>query len=48
MRTCLPVRVETLWWLRLRRLVWLPLVLDDFFKTQIGLIAGRVDIQLSL
>jgi hypothetical protein len=31
MRTCLPVRVETLWWLRLRRLVRLPLVLDDLF-----------------
>ena len=33
MRTCLPVRVETLWWLRvrgLRRLVRLPLVLDDY------------------
>jgi hypothetical protein len=29
MRTWLPVRVETLWWLRLRRLVRLPLVLDD-------------------
>jgi hypothetical protein len=29
MRTWLPVRVETLWWLRgLRRLVRLPLVLD--------------------
>ena len=34
MRTWLPVRVETLWWLRvrgLRRLVRLPLVLDDLF-----------------
>ena len=31
MRTWLPVWVETLWWLRvgLRRLVRLPLVLDD-------------------
>ena len=34
MRTWLPVRVETLWWLRvrgLRRLVRLPLVLDDLY-----------------
>jgi hypothetical protein len=35
MRTWLPVRVETLWWLRvrgLRRLVRLPLVLDEFLS----------------